>query len=200
VKYRILKIAVVIGLVASSSLAVAEGKFVYKQPLQGVDASPTFGMNQSEIDKYKCYQEERSIVQEVEYVTKYKREKQYGNWSGPYSSYWSNGDYISYSVGLTTSRDYYAVSWRGSRAGQFSSSTTPYSGMLWDSRSSVDTYYQYKFGTCGKGGNAYTTCTDLSRRLVNTESVPYQEETLVDKIIKTENYDWCVTNGYETAN
>ncbi|WP_083026541.1 hypothetical protein [Vreelandella lionensis] len=45
---RILKTVLAIGLVASSSLAVAEGKFAYRQQLKGVDASPTFGMTEQE--------------------------------------------------------------------------------------------------------------------------------------------------------
>ena len=44
--------AVVIGLMASSSLALAEGKFAYRQPLQGIDVSPTFGMTKTEKQEY----------------------------------------------------------------------------------------------------------------------------------------------------
>lgn len=43
----ILKTVLAIGLVASSSMALAEGKFAYRQSLQGVDGQEYYGMSQS---------------------------------------------------------------------------------------------------------------------------------------------------------
>ena len=170
VKYRILKMAVVIGLVASSSLAVAEGKFAYKQPLRGVNASPTFGMTETEKQEY---------TENVEMC-----EEQYNGWENGYSRY-SNSTYVN------AQNQHYHTSYNlyinGNRVLRFSDPrTAPHGQKVTDLHREVlsertDLYRVGDLKMSGSNGFQYW----------------YYEITYLKK---TENYDWCVDNGYQTAN
>lgn len=60
---KVLKTVLALGLVASSSFALAEGKFVFRQPLQGVDGQQYYGMSQSQIDDAIAEQERLAQIE-----------------------------------------------------------------------------------------------------------------------------------------
>lgn len=171
-KYRILKMAVMIGLMASSSLAVAEGKFVYKQPLQGVDASPTFGMTSAEKQAWQEEQETIAMCAEEykESTTSYSREA-------------GNQSYVRLmSVSLTTYNRY------------------------------EDEYYLngtrvYFYGRYSGGGSTprisgsktgYSIGEQKDYEVTGSLNYRHRYYEIIHNI-KTEKYDWCVSNGYQTA-
>lgn len=52
-KNKTLKIILALGLTSFSLLAIAEGRYVVKFPLSGVQATPTFGMNETDKQAYE---------------------------------------------------------------------------------------------------------------------------------------------------
>lgn len=176
----ILKTVLAIGLVASSSFALAEGKFSYRQLLQGVDANPTFGMTQSEKDEYQTQKmclKEFGEIQEERTKTSYKTEtvtvnepSRYNSthyWTKNYSTAKSNARYGSYSCG---------------GAGYTASSCT--SGGVTIRKGAYQGSYRYS----------------VSISYQDRVSVPYEETYMETVREKSDKYDWCVNNGYETAN
>lgn len=201
VKYRILKMAVIIGLVSSSSLAVAEGRFAYKQPLQGVDASPTFGMTVSERQSM-CLTQEITTKQVEKTRTAYKTELRQIDGVEMYDvSLREDGRAVD-------GGDYYFF-----RRGGPGHDTIRYKDEC-----NLDFYHQgeeilewcgkkFKFGEVRhnftnhistSGGIAYLHPIYLISE--QEVEVPYEETYTADVDIKSENYDWCVANGYQTAN
>jgi hypothetical protein len=180
---------VVIGLVASSSFALAEGKFAYRQPLQGVNANPTFGMSQSQIDeankieadKAMCLNEE---TYETEVVTYHKGST--STWftmdTNPDGTLTSSGVFNGISV-LNGQKQWWYM-------GRAISRTTSNSVNYGDST--------FKQGA--KGGEYYgggCECWVPVYKII--EETP-ATTTISTKTEKTENYDYCVDKGYPTAN
>lgn len=180
-----LKTVLAIGLVASSSLALAEGKYAFRQPLQGVDANPTFGMSTQEIERIEaeklaqieqeninmCSKERLDEVEE-NIITNYPKEERYITSSARsyithatntgYTQYFWDGPLIKSEYGMTSAPNGYEI-------GDYKESTS-----CCDRINNIRRYSIIKL--------AYT----------DTETVIREE--------KSENYDWCVNNGYKTAN
>jgi hypothetical protein len=167
-KYGILKMAVVIGLVASSSLALAGGKFVFREPLGGVDASPTFGMTTTE---KQAYQENLANIEMC--AKEVKSTERFYNIEGDGKFYFSS------------------LSTRTCDGLRQKSSDTVINDVLYTSLSGTN----YSRGEHVESiGEQTITCGNLTSVRYTTHYYEVIEE------VKTQNYDWCVNNGYKTAN
>ena len=171
VKYRILKMAVVIGLVASSSLAVAEGRFAYRTPMSGVA------------------QQSNSFVKELENIAMCKGESKESqkiyNRSSPNETYIHRNENTRKYPG-TTDPDVWTLYIDGKQIarGNSSSNITPKLSELGYGSLNTSRDLEETRNTSASLGRLQHTHYYFSLR----------------KIIPTENYQWCVDNSYETAN
>lgn len=258
-----LKTVLAIGLVASSSLALAEGKFTYRQLLQGVDASPTFGMTTTEKQAHQeklaniamCAKEEKNTVNEVivveepviveKNITETIVEEEviytlasdewyhlaegnlpsdlislYSSQGRPSASYHYrvsvggdskfvefvfNGEVIKtgYTTHMGSSSGWYTDASHitvapppGFSIGSYQS----YGGVFLSSDAPSQNGRIYNFYIIND--SPYDFTGNVEKQVESTieveEMIEVEKEIQVEKI--TENYDWCLSNGYETAN
>lgn len=195
-----LKIVLAIGLVTSSSLALAEGKAVFRQPLGGVYGQPYYGMSQGEIDDAIAEQERQAQIEAdkamclnestwTEEVTKYKTittTETVFKTVGPVRSGFSNISYDSSGQYNTTVK----IKWAGTIEHTF----VTYVGNLplYSGYSVQNGGATYRASSCDATGCAVTRTGPVDEQKTHQE--PYIETVTM----KSENYDYCVSNGYET--
>jgi len=183
----ILKTVLAIGLVASSSLAVAEGKFAYRQPLQGVSAIDNYGLTESEIEQKNidmCLNESGNGVE-------------FRDWD-----FDANNGFFIYSTSNVM------LSWSGVIHRQ--KVLPSFSG--WDQRATyINENWEEGTAWYYKDGYSYgaTNCSSISSSIydvplnINPNSceqvIRWQGDSYRPQAMPTENYEWCVTNGYQTA-
>jgi hypothetical protein len=196
-----LKTVLAIGLVASSSLALAEGKYAFRQPLQGVDGQQYYGMSQSQVDDAIAEQERLAQIEAdkamclnestwTEEVTKYETvtttESVYGT-KGPYRNSWNN---ISYDSSGEYNTIVY-VKWGGT--GQHNFATYVGNLPFPNGYTIQDGSTTYTASSCDATGCAVT------KTGYHLEETTHQEPYTEIVTVKTDNYDYCVNKGYETA-
>lgn len=219
---KILKTVLATGLVASSSFALAEGKFVFRQPLQGVDGQEYYGMSQSQIndaiaeqerlaqieaDKAMCLNETytETLKWEVDQKIYDKRTLDENSiWGGitindniplvrvgellsqggPFSSY-PPEDRFPNSPGIRSPMMYIDV---------------PESGLNGDPENYLDPNTRYRANIYPEGGIRATANVELQDgTTVSARLYEVNIEKLIAKIDATENYQWCIDQGYPTA-
>lgn len=213
-----LKTVLAIGLVASSSLALAERKYAFRQPLQGVDANPTFGMTTTEKQAYQenlaniemCASESVQIIQEerveiVEFEGPVKERKLVGPvYDERYmKAYRSDGMINTY--GSNTYSQFYDFSTYGHEVNTNGAQQIKInSGHILGRRSPFVDGSRYVIkaviGTDMIPENETATSHPVELWEDYKEIEQKENIYLVDVEHKTENYDWCVNNGYQTAN
>lgn len=172
-KYKNLKRVLAIALLASSSLAFAEGKFAYQLPINGVKASPTFGMTENEKQDWKEEQENIAMClnENSQSGSYYNREANNENFFLE-EVYRGKSGYM-----VTTEYREQVVMHDGNVIGSHSGNT-PSNALRNEYRGdSVIT----------ENSNSGYPRTEYNYYKINIED-------------ETENYDWCVTNGYDTEN
>ncbi|EHA17152.1 hypothetical protein [Halomonas sp. HAL1] len=185
-----LKTVLAIGIVASSSLALAEGKFAYRQPLQGVNASPTFAMTKSE----KQFYEENKANIEMCSVQK----DEIRNWELDQIRHY-NGDFQDIIAGYAYDNGIFKIFVGSDISRVIDSIDHSATGVMTEERLSGKVISNYL-----EVGAKYRARFHIDGG-VKEQGSTYQAYALYlekEKVIseKTENYDWCVANGYETAN
>lgn len=220
-----LKLVLTTSLVVFSSFANANESFVFRQLLLGVSGKEYYGMSQDQInksiaekeklnqieqDKAMCL-EERTWVDEVtkiryvnedRYRTKYKDETYEKTWPSEYSGYidgHSQGGSYFWSI---DERNGATILKYGSKGCSITGSMTDKRSTSWVCNSAT-----FKRGASVISDYPYVHYK-ISMITTETRSVPYQEayvvkvpeEYEVSEVIKSENYDYCINNGYETKN
>jgi hypothetical protein len=199
---KILKAFMGVALISSSSMALAEGKFAYRQPMQGVDASPTFGMTSVEKQEYNmCLNEKIFLEEEIYY------EEDEVDIVIPDNTFVldiENGFYML-RTGYGDAVEYY---WDGERVDSLGGAGGIHRYVDSPDEIKNSPYYD-KFITSGyrvfviRGSGSYEhqysyVTYDGDYNTGEKEIKEVEKTRMVEQ--KTENYDWCVLNGYPTAN
>lgn len=195
---RILKTVLATGLVASSSFALAEGNFTYRQQITGVNTTnPTFGMNESEKIEYQneimCSTEEtwtETVEKTVAVVDYYETVSE--KIAGPVYNRSSNRAYKCNPSAVWTPGKYNWVYNLG--------------GVSYNGSSTSGTTRQHNSTTIvkavGSDRDSSTSCTFLAVEVWKKRQKPVYKNVTTEQVVvnKTDNYDYCTSNGYQTAN
>lgn len=177
-KHKILKTISLIGIMTASSLALAEGRYVIRFPIQGVTASPTFGMTESEKQEYIQNKNNAEMCKDEtqEVVTEYSVES-------------DDKTYVMIRTNARRTNIKYQVVWLNDQRIHYSGSSIirPF-------------FDEYKGDFMGRELHTENVLSPDSTGGNYTYDNIYEYFYAYKGESKSENYDWCVDNGYETAN
>jgi hypothetical protein len=200
----ILKTVLAIGLLASSSFSLAEGRFVFREPLRGVDGQEYYGMSQSQVDDAIAEQERLAQIEadkamclnESTWMEEVEKTRQVYVGSelvkrkvaGPVYSRSSNRAYRCGS--WDTGRYQWLVNLSGS----------PFNGSRYTGRTLTLSSFTY-YKAVGVDQEPEESCQFYAvEKWNNISQSIYETETYYEEVTKkTENYDYCISKGYETA-
>ena len=168
-------------LTASSITLAQEDKNTYRHPLNGVSAYPNFGMSQGEIADAIAEEERLAQIEadKTMCLNESKEEEFFYNREGTNKFYYINEMHY-------TSCSNYVFTGRGYIENRY------YEGNIDDVMENLG----YKRGTQSMEVT-YTGRVECGASDRNEYITAYYQ---IIKENKTENYDWCVNKGYETAN
>jgi hypothetical protein len=170
-----------IGIFSFTSFAVAQDKHAARFPVRGVQSSPTFGMTESE---KQVWQEEKETIAMClkEYVVS---GEYYNNESGNETYYMEAAS--KYTSGYMILTSYVAQE-------------------AYHNGNNIETGVLYKSSSTGR----YSPNTTMRNKymgekmetVLSNSGTPRTEYYYYSIILeeKTQNYDWCVNNGYSTKN